>query len=380
MNVYVLIMNPASATDPSSNFVIRRVNGGGVGDDRNADDFYERFHRNQYYNAVEDEQIYVDEYTNMIHQYNDFITNGNAMFSRMEQTLRENLTRTLVRQSFYYNSLHNQRHDRVSLAQTPAAAAAAAATAAPTAATAPASAPNPSRPIADTLPRLLSRYLNTEIARDARQPINNNANNNNIFSMLYTIPLEVRTNAANAANAGSGIGAGGGGGSAATNDQIHRATMNTTFGNIISPVNATCPISRDEFNDESDITMIRGCNHIFNRTSLREWFVSHSTCPMCRHDIREYRPPPTPTAAPLPERRRQQQPPQPPQQQHPPANLSIDRIDNNEFTFSYDLPVNYNNDQIYQDIVNTVNHMTNYRRHNDQHDDGDSDDDIMEVD
>jgi hypothetical protein len=372
-------MNPASAsaTDPSSNFVIRRGNGGGVGDDRNADDFYERFHRNQYYNAVEDEQIYVDEYTNMIHQYNDFITNGNAMFSRMEQTLRENLTRTLVRQSFYYNSVHNQRHDRVSLAQTPAAAAAAAATAAPTAATAPASAPNPSRPIADTLPRLLSRYLNTEIARDARQPINNNANNNNIFSMLYTIPLEVRTNAANAANAGSGIGAGGGGGSAATNDQIHRATMNTTFGNIISPVNATCPISRDEFNDESDITMIRGCNHIFNRTSLREWFVSHSTCPMCRGDIREYRPQATPTAAPLPERRRQQQPPQ---QQHPPANLSIDRIDNNEFTFSYDLPVNYNNDQIYQDIVNTVNHMTNYRRHNDQHDDGDSDDDIMEVD
>lgn len=365
MNVYVLIMNPASTSsaDPSSNFVFRRGNGGGVGDDRNADDFYERFHRNQYYNAVEDEQIYVDEYTNMIHQYNDFITNGNAMFSRMEQTLRENLTRTMVRQSFYYNSVHNQLRDRVSLAQTPAAATAPAPTAAPS--------PNPSRPIADTLPRLLSRYLNTEIARDARQPINNNANNN-IFSMLYTIPLEVRTNAA---NAGSGIGAGGGGGSAATNDQIHRATMNTTFGNIISPVNATCPISRDEFNDESEITMIRGCNHIFNRTSLREWFVSHSTCPMCRGDIREYRPPPT--AAPLPERRRQQQPPQ---QQHPPANLSIDRIDNNEFTFSYDLPVNYNNDQIYQDIVNTVNHMTNYRRNNDQHDDGNSDDDIMEVD
>lgn len=370
MNVYVLIMNPASAsaTDPSSNFVIRRGNGGGVGDDRNADDFYERFHLNQYYNAVEDEQIYVDEYTNMIHQYNDFITNGNAMFSRMEQTLRENLTRTLVRQSFYYNSVHNQRRGRVSLSQPAAVAATAAATAAP------AAAPNPSRPITDTLPRLLSRYLNTEIARDARQPINNNTNNN-IFSMLYTIPLEVRTNTANTANAGSGIG----GGSAATNDQIHRATMNTTFGNVLSPVNATCPISRDEFNDESEITMIRGCNHIFNRTSLREWFVSHSTCPMCRGDIREYRPPATSaTAAPLPERQRPQQPPQPPQQQNPPANLSIDRIDNNEFTFSYDLPVNYNNDQIYQDIVNTVNHMTNYRRNNDQRDH--DDDDIMEVD
>jgi hypothetical protein len=105
---------------------------------------------------------------------------------------------------------------------------------------------------------------------------------------------------------------------------------------------------------------------------------------MCRGDIREYRPQATPTAAPLPERRRQQQPPQ----QHPPANLSIDRIDNNEFTFSYDLPVNYNNDQIYQDIVNTVNDMTNIMRRSNNHPGsgggggggGGGDDDIMEVD
>jgi hypothetical protein len=77
---------------------------------------------------------------------------------------------------------------------------------------------------------------------------------------------------------------------------------------------------------------------------------------------------------PSPQQQQQQQ-----QQQQPPrtpANLSIDRIDNNEFTFSYDLPVSYNDNQIYQDIVNTVNHMTNNHRRND-HDD---DDDIMEVD
>ena len=360
-----------NSADPSSNFVIRRGNGGGVGDDRNADDFYERFHRNQYYNAVEDEQIYVDEYTNMIHQYNDFITSGNAMFSRMEQTLRENLTRTLVRQSFYYNSVHNQRRDRVSLA--PAAA--------PAAAPAPAPAPIPPHPIADTLPRLLSRYLNTEIARDARQPINNNANNNNIFSMLYTIPLEVRTNAA---NAGSGIGAGSGG-SAATNDQIHRATMNTTFGNIISPVNATCPISRDEFNDESEITMIRGCNHIFNRMSLREWFVSHSTCPMCRGDIRLYQAPATPAPAATPAAT----PATPAAPLHR-ANMSIDSVDENHVTFSYDLPAHIADNQIYRDIVNTITGMTAApatqpqpqqpsRRMDDNYYNYD-DDDVMEVD
>jgi hypothetical protein len=268
----------------------------------------------------------------------------------MEQTLRENLTRTIVRQSFYYNSR-----------QVPYAAAA------PVPAPAPAPAPAAPAPApligGDTLPRLLSRYLHNELSRGAREP-NNHAEhtNTNLFSMLYTVPIELGRNA-------------NGGGTAPTNEQIRWSTMNTVFGNILSPVNATCPISRDEFNDESEITMIRSCNHIFNRSSLREWFVNHSTCPMCRSDIREYAPA---TAAHLPERRRQQQPPPPP----PPANLSIDRIDDNEFTFSYDMPVGYNNDQIYQDIINTVNHMTNHRGYNNQRGSGGGgdDDDIMEVD
>ena len=119
--------------------------------------------------------------------------------------------------------------------------------------------------------------------------------------------------------------------------------MNTVFRNILSPVNATCPISRDEFSDESEITMIRSCNHIFNRGHLREWFGSHSTCPMCRSDIRDYRGPMTPATAPGP------------------ANLSVDRIDNDSMTFSYDLPINYNSDQIYQDIINNVTLIRNNR-------------------
>jgi len=337
LTIIIIIMN----SDPSNNPI--RL--------QNRD--YDMFTLNQFYNAVEDEQRYMNEYASMVHRYNEFITNGNVMFSRIEQTLRENLSRTVARQSFYYNSR-----------QVPYAAPAAAAPS-----PAPAPAPAPTANISNTIPHLLSRYLNNELARDARQPIN--PNENNLFSMLYTIPLEVRRNA-------NGAGGGGGGaGGAPTNEQVQRATMNTVFGNIISPVNATCPISRDEFNDESEITMIRSCNHIFNRASLREWFVNHSTCPMCRSDIREYRPA---TAAHLPERRRRPLPsPQQQQQQQPPrtpANLSIDRIDNNEFTFSYDLPVSYNDNQIYQDIVNTVNHMTNNHRRNDP----DDDDDIMEVD
>ena len=250
---------------------------------------HDRFRTRQYYYAVEDERMYINEYTSLVRRYNDYIINGNAMFTRMEQTLRENISRSIVRQTNY----------------------------------------NPR----DIEPRQVPIRSRNE--RHPIPPINQEIAN--IFSMLYTVPV-------------------GGGRAAAgppTNDQIANATLNTVFANILSPVNATCPISRDEFNDESEITMIRGCNHIFNRASLREWFVNHSTCPMCRSDIRDYMPAPSPATA-APARR--------------PANLTIDRMDNDHFTFSYDLPMNYNNDLIYQDIVNTVNRIANHRR--DRGDDG----------
>jgi len=166
--------------------------------------------------------------------------------------------------------------------------------------------------------------------------------------MLYTVPARVHTTNVS---------------SAPTNEEIRRATHDTLFGNIITPVNATCPISRDEFNDQSEITMIRGCNHLFNRNSLREWFARHSTCPLCRSDIRNYRPSSnqstTPAAAGTGSSPRF------------PANLSIDHIDENNFTFSYDIPINYNDGQLYDNIVNTVNYMNrnNHPEHDDDHDD-----------
>jgi len=260
----------------------------------------------QYYNAVEDEQHYMNEYATLLHRYNEFIVNGNAMFTRMEQTLRENLSRTLVRQSFYYH--HSN--------ELPPSVAAATGLIAPPRERRPTRQP----PRDNNIPHL-----------PAGREIHNGIEN--LFSFLYTAPSALRTNPS---------------GGAPTNEQINQATLNTVFSHIVSPVNATCPISRDEFNDESEITMIRGCNHIFNRSSLREWFIRHSTCPLCRGDIRDYRPPPSVSAsasepASLPRR---------------PANLSIDSVGENHVTFSYDLPMNYTNNQIYHDIVNTVNELT----------------------
>ena len=350
-----------NSTDPSGNFISRRNDGGGG----RVDDYYERFHINQFYSAVEDEQQYMNEYATLIHRYNDFIVNGTAVFSRMEQTLRENLSRTVVRQSFYYHRFDELRDSRrvrgnetrqipVPLSRPAASASAASAATIPVTETR----------YGDIFSRLLSSSMGET----------------NILPIIYTVPLGQRTTdrippltPAPAPAAGP-----------PTNDQIGRATSNTVFGNIISPVNATCPISRDEFNDESEITMIRGCCHIFNRASLREWFVNHSTCPMCRRDIRLYRAPVTPApvavaaattpVAPLHR-----------------ANMSIDSVDENHVTFSYDLPAHIADNQIYRDIMNTITGMTAApatqpqqqqppsRRMDDNYYNYD-DDDIMEVD
>jgi hypothetical protein len=58
------------------------------------------------------------------------------------------------------------------------------------------------------------------------------------------------------------------------------------------------------------------------------------------------------------------------------SNISIDRVDDDQITFSYDIPLQYNNDQIYRDIVNTISGMAQTSQQNNN----DNDDDIMEVD
>lgn len=369
-----------------NNTTHRRMNGGGGGgggDDpeRNSATYRARFELNQYYNAVEDEQVYMDEYTTLSHRYNEFMMNANAMYIRMEQTLRESLTRTMVRQSFYYHRVQENTAGGgggmgIAAAAPPAVPApppASVSLAPPQAIqSAPAVAGATAR-LGDVFPRLLSRYFSTELNRDAREA---NTGSRRVDAMLYTFPIP-RTG-----------GGGGGGGGAPNNDQINRATLNTVFSNILSPVNATCPISRDEFDDNSEITMIRGCNHVFNRVSLREWFVHHSTCPMCRYDIRLYDPSASAASAsaagvverPAPSR------PRVPVVQPEATNISIDRVDNDSITFSYDLPVEYSNEQIYNDIMNRVTSrmpQTPPLRHDydDHHHDHDhDDDDIMEVD
>lgn len=73
-----------------------------------------------------------------------------------------------------------------------------------------------------------------------------------------------------------------------TQPQIEIATRVVRFGDIIRPLNTSCPISLENFNDNDQVLIIRHCNHIFSNTGLISWFRTSCKCPICRYDIRNY--------------------------------------------------------------------------------------------
>jgi len=75
-----------------------------------------------------------------------------------------------------------------------------------------------------------------------------------------------------------------------TQTQIENSTRNIVYGDILDPINNSCPISLEPFTDTSNVTMIRHCRHIFNTNSLISWFNTNCKCPVCRYDIRNYNP------------------------------------------------------------------------------------------
>ena len=70
--------------------------------------------------------------------------------------------------------------------------------------------------------------------------------------------------------------------------QIENATRSVRFGDLVSPIHTVCPISHETFNNDSQVTVIRHCGHIFYTTELNTWFQHHFVCPVCRYDIRNY--------------------------------------------------------------------------------------------
>jgi len=71
-------------------------------------------------------------------------------------------------------------------------------------------------------------------------------------------------------------------------EQILNSTRDIQFGDIENPINTSCPISLETFNDNDMVTQILHCGHNFNSRQLITWFQSNVRCPMCRYDIRDY--------------------------------------------------------------------------------------------
>jgi len=75
----------------------------------------------------------------------------------------------------------------------------------------------------------------------------------------------------------------------ATLPQIRDATRELLFSEISNPINSNCPITLEPFSNNSPITEILGCNHLFGRNAISLWFENNVRCPVCRYDIRNYR-------------------------------------------------------------------------------------------
>jgi hypothetical protein len=77
---------------------------------------------------------------------------------------------------------------------------------------------------------------------------------------------------------------------APTRQQIEAATRVISFSEIENPLNISCPVTLDRFENNSSVTQIIPCGHIFSPSGIESWLQTNVRCPVCRCDIREYTP------------------------------------------------------------------------------------------
>jgi hypothetical protein len=82
-----------------------------------------------------------------------------------------------------------------------------------------------------------------------------------------------------------------------TMSQIDASTQNLTYD--CDTMNQTqCPITLDDFVDNESVCQIVHCGHMFRRSNLMRWLDTHTCCPVCRYDLREYNNAPEPPVVP----------------------------------------------------------------------------------
>ena len=78
-----------------------------------------------------------------------------------------------------------------------------------------------------------------------------------------------------------------------TQAEIEISTLSCKYIDV-STNQIICPIARTNFENNDNILKIIHCNHIFKKESLLTWFQTKQTCPICRHNITQFTPPPRP--------------------------------------------------------------------------------------
>ena len=86
---------------------------------------------------------------------------------------------------------------------------------------------------------------------------------------------------------------------APTRAQIENSTRVIRYSEIDNPTNQSCPITLDRFENDSTVTQILQCGHIFTPSGIESWLQTNVRCPVCRYDIRSYRAPPTQQSEPI---------------------------------------------------------------------------------
>ena len=120
----------------------------------------------------------------------------------------------------------------------------------------------------------LARLHEETVARAVR---NQSTNQNTLINLITGI---IETNAATDQTAAED-----------DNDFIPFSITNTELFNeckyntIPIPLNTTCPISFDNFNEDDDVVVIKKCSHIFKKSSLERWLQRSHCCPYCRSVI-----------------------------------------------------------------------------------------------
>jgi hypothetical protein len=73
-----------------------------------------------------------------------------------------------------------------------------------------------------------------------------------------------------------------------TEEEIRNAIETIRYGDIENSLSERCPISYIEFTNNTNISRIKHCQHIFETNSLSEWLTRKNTCPVCRYDLKTY--------------------------------------------------------------------------------------------